>query len=124
MKVFNNEFKIILKDYPNTDSSILLMKMVNANKDKNYDFYTICDNLTIRIGVDIWDTPIYNKYDRLIGYLPRLRYNEGNLVNKRPKVDDFGFQKPIPRTKCLKILANEFINVLLRIENIDKYLTQ
>jgi hypothetical protein len=93
---------------------------------KNY--YYIFDSVLVDIGVHFNVIPYYkDEYsEKVIGYLPLIRYCDNNKINQEPReeylVDRNNFYKS--ERKCWAFLAKELVYMLMRVDDLEEKLDE
>lgn len=119
-QIFNNQINQFLKEQPNSSASKLIRKIL-AEYPKYNSYFSIFDDLTHRVGIGFLNTPILNKANKIIGYVPQFKFYPENLILEKVAVIDLvSSEHPMTREGSMTFLAKEVIYKLMRIKNINE----
>ncbi len=124
-KTFHNTVVKILREQPDSNVADTIRKIKRLYPNSN-DYFNIFDSLTFRLGVNLYPQPwLHEKKDKIIGYQPRIKYLEDNLLNECPRVRELrSGVSLLSIPNCNRILAETFIEDLSWNPNLDQILSK
>jgi hypothetical protein len=119
---FNKRIKMILKEQ--SGSSKVIEKISRAFPDQK-SYYSLFDDIGYKLGIGIVAQSVYKgESDRLLGYIPHLKYYPENPLGERPR--DFALNgdtdRPLKLNEAYSLMAKELIYRIAGIPNLDELL--
>ena len=117
-KTFNQKISEI-ENLNNSDASKAI-KFIKKFNFQNSDFCDFFDNFCYKIGIGFENLPLYKEEtDKLIGYIPRLKYYPENIFNETEDYVDLSNETLDIKTSS-KLLAKETLYRMMRVNNFEQ----
>ncbi|HFA52033.1 MAG TPA: hypothetical protein ENJ95_23705 [Bacteroidetes bacterium] len=119
IEAFDKKIEDLLKSEPDDKT---LNTIVFCKKHWNkMSYYGTLDTLCYSLGLVMLMVPCFSKKEKLIGFLPGLKFHKGNKL-KKPEGEIHFSIHPMSSLKCYKQVAKELIYRLQRFGEIEKYI--
>lgn len=120
-KSFNREINHILQEQPDSTAACTIRK-VEQSKPNFKNHYALFDEFAFELGLGIVAHPVFNaKTDKLLGYIPIIKYYPNNKMGETPKEDNLDTYTTYKELNdCYAFLAKELLYRIMRITNLDE----